>query len=92
MSDTFMFRFDGVRYIITLCNVLYGMCFRRGNESEIVLSCKKIPKKLLENAIHESLHAEIPELDENTVERCGKEMSNFLWKLGFRLPKNMVRK
>jgi len=39
----------------------------------------------LDTAIHEALHVEYPMLSEKLVERGGKEIARFLWRLGYRL-------
>lgn len=42
-------------------------------------------KTLMGTLIHEAIHAEQWYLDESTVERIGEEVSDFLWKCGYRL-------
>ena len=41
-------------------------------------------KKHLEIMIHEKIHIEKPDLDENDVLKLGKNISDFLWKNGYR--------
>ena len=47
-----------------------------------------LSKKLgLQIAVHEGMHAEFPKLPENVVEIVGREIGDYLWKLGYRIPK-----
>ena len=60
----------------------YGM-------DERIMSILAVPgtKDELETLIHESLHAENWAASEEVVMRVGKEISDFLWRLGFRRAK-----
>lgn len=56
---------------------------------------KKLPKILidsrltgrarLEIEIHEALHAEFPQLSEETITEAGKDLARILWALGYRI-------
>lgn len=43
-------------------------------------------RRLLEVFIHEFLHAAFWHLSEECVEQTARELSEFLWRLGYRLP------
>lgn len=51
---------------------------------EIVLYSKMRPKKELEIALHEFLHAYFPDADEKVVDQFGKDACEYLWRQGYR--------
>ena len=48
--------------------------------------------RLLDVLIHEFLHAAFWHLSEESVEQTASELANFLWRLGYRLPKDWKAK
>lgn len=40
--------------------------------------------QFLETAIHEAMHAEDPDITERVIERRGRSMARWLWRLGYR--------
>lgn len=78
--------FNGVKYTIEKDTVLDGYVDLPGEPETRVLHIngKLGPFDFLETAIHEALHASIPSEDEEMVERVGKEIARFLYRLGYR--------
>lgn len=54
------------------------------NENKIELYQGLRGKKHLEILLHEKIHLLFPDLDEKAVLRIGKDMSDLLWKEGYR--------
>lgn len=54
------------------------------NDRHLTVMVKPGTKRELETFIHESLHAENWAKTEKVVERVGKEIADFLWRLGYR--------
>lgn len=48
---------------------------------------KKGGKALMETIVHESVHADDPDLPESTVTAMAKHLTNARWRIGYRLPK-----
>lgn len=42
------------------------------------------PKKALEVTVHEALHACYWDLDEKAVDQAARDLSHFLWRMGYR--------
>jgi hypothetical protein len=60
----------------------WGMCYFE--EKMILLNTKVKPKRALNTVIHEAAHAICPWMTEHAVNSLGDEMSELLWKLGYR--------
>lgn len=43
-------------------------------------------KDRLDTEIHEALHAEYPDLDEEAIARGATDIARLLWRIGYRLP------
>lgn len=56
----------------------------RGKSWLIYVDPELKPTKHLEAAIHEALHAAMGVDEEAFVTRVGREIANFLWRLGYR--------
>lgn len=78
--------FNKVRYDIDLYGLpIDGNCDYPYPCKPVILICEDVnTKKGLETIIHESLHAENWAKSEEVVERTAKEISSFLWRLGYR--------
>ena len=60
----------------------WGMAYPGKRMIDIDPEC--LDQTLLEIGIHESLHVEIPDLDESAVDRAARSIADVLWRLGFR--------
>lgn len=82
--------FGGKRYRIRHVNAkklgnAWGACDPpTQKDKEIWLYRGMPPKKALEVEIHEVVHAIDWRLDEAAVKQMGKDISSFLWRLGYR--------
>jgi hypothetical protein len=85
--------FRGKRYNIKYANIpddpdqeVHGICDSPVEPNKTIKINKNIdnPKKLLETEIHESIHAAFYDLDEAAVDEFAKDLSSFLWRLGYR--------
>jgi hypothetical protein len=65
-----------------LCDVPTG----GGLELHVFADLKK--KDGLITAVHEALHAENPNWPEDYVDRMGREIGTFLWRLGYRMKRS----
>jgi hypothetical protein len=78
----------GVKHKVTTDLHLDGFVdiphLRKNEEGEIYVDCFLGPEQFLETAIHEVLHIVNPNWSEDTVERAGREVRRFLWRLGYR--------
>lgn len=52
-------------------------------ERRIDLAKGMNPAKLMEIAIHEALHVELPDIDESAIDRTAKSLTDVLLRLGF---------
>ena len=80
-------KFNGVKYELDIYTAMDGQCDFRHNKDAtpyIITSCKPYTKLWLETLIHESLHAEDWRQTEHTVGRVAKEISDLLWRIGWR--------
>jgi hypothetical protein len=59
----------------------------RKNNREIHIKPDQKEKILLEILIHEGIHASQWHTSEEYVDKTGKDLADFLWKIGFRLKK-----
>jgi hypothetical protein len=64
---------------------LYGVT--DNSAKKITINPKLEDKQLLQTAIDEGIHATIWDLDNESVAEIAKSISNFLWKIGYRLEK-----
>lgn len=53
------------------------------DERRIELDPRMKPEKLMEIAIHEALHIQIPDLDEAAIDRAAKNVTDVLLRCGF---------
>ena len=75
--------FRGRRYRVVADEVVQGYVDRVGRE--VYVAAGLPPRRALDVAIHEAIHAEEPDLPEATVKRLGSGVARFLWRLGYRL-------
>ena len=54
------------------------------DKREIHLDERMDDKTLLDIASHETLHIELPDMDESAVDRAARSIADVLWRLGFR--------
>lgn len=52
-------------------------------QRRIELDPRMTPKTLLDIAVHETLHVELPVLDEEAVDRTARQIANVLNRIGF---------
>jgi len=81
--------FNGHRYRIDI-NRTNGLCDVHGDRKELkdfMVFVTPHTKKGLRIILHECLHAEDWDKSEEAVDRTSREISNFLWRLGYRLKK-----
>ena len=76
--------FRGVRRRVLVDDVVQGYVDR----GELYIASNLTPRRSLEVAVHEALHAEEPGLTEAQVDRISKSLGRFLWRLGYRLGGN----
>ena len=78
-------KFNGRRYRIDTLPLIDGFTDTYGlNERHLTITTEPGTKRELETFIHESLHAENWAKTEKVVERVGREIADFLWRLGYR--------
>ena len=78
-------KFNGVVYDIDNCGPIDGSCdYPRGGKPSIRITAEPFTKQELEAIVHEALHAEDWSKAEEIVDRIAKEVSRFLWRLGYR--------
>lgn len=65
----------------------WGLAYVDQNKIELYDGLKG--KKHLEILIHEKLHLMFPDIEEKAILRMGKDMSDILWKEGYRLLKKL---
>lgn len=93
-----MHRFNGRLFSIGAAEALpknvLGMTTSRDESfPAIVFDHRLGGEQALEVCIHEALHAFFDDrLDEETVEKAGKDISGFLWRLGYRLDDKKKRR
>ena len=75
--------FNGRRYHITV-DYLDGMCDTYKKERELVILRNLNTRCGLETACHEALHACGWSKSEEVVNRTAKDLSRFLWGLGYK--------
>ena len=80
--------FNGRKYQITV-EKLDGMCDTYKKEQELVILADLNTRTGLETAIHESLHACSWSKTEDLVAVTAKDISRFLWRVGYRLNENL---
>jgi len=61
---------------------LDGMCCH--DENMIQLVARQKDKEFFESVVHETLHALFPWMKEFAVNNAGVDMTNLLWKFGYR--------
>jgi len=81
--------FAGRRYRVEVEERVLGYAEVPGKKGrperlEIYVDPDLPPKRHLEIAIHEALHALIPGASEDAVLIAGKELGRWLWRLGYR--------
>ena len=76
--------FRGLRYKVLL-DKLDGFAEVPGWEQRAIYVDPELsPRKFLETAIHEAMHAEDPDATERTIDRRAKSLERWLWRLGYR--------
>ena len=81
-------KFNGRTYVIDMPGRIDGCVDQyKLNKRTILIATEPFTKEELEACIHESLHAENWAATEKVVERTGKEIADFLWRLGYRRTK-----
>ncbi len=81
-------KFNGRRYVIDMPGRIDGCVDQYElNTRTMLIVTELYTKEELEACIHESLHAENWAATEKVVERVGREIADFLWRLGFRRTK-----
>ena len=76
--------FRGLRYRIDISD-LDGYCEIPGRDPRTLhLRASQTPLQFLEAAVHEAMHAEDPDVPERVIERRGRSMARWLWRLGYR--------
>lgn len=80
--------FNGVRYTINLSGEVDGVTDNPKKGPPTLMICTKLSSQMgLETAIHEGLHACSFLQSEERVQQTAKDISRFLWRLGFRVRK-----
>ena len=81
--------FNGRRYLIDVLGPVDGFTeqYTMDHIRSIIITVAPGTKNELETYIHESLHAENWAATEKVVSRVGKEIADFLWRLGYRKTK-----
>ncbi len=81
-------KFNGRKYHILMSNHIDGFVeqYKLGGRT-MMITVDPGTKIELETCIHESLHAENWAATEKVVERVGREIADFLWRLGYRRTK-----
>ena len=77
--------FNGRKYVIDMPGRIHGTTDQfRLNQRVMLIAVDPGTKDELETCIHEGLHAENWATTEKVVERVGREIADFLWRLGYR--------
>jgi hypothetical protein len=77
-------KINGVTYHIMDGYLIDGLCQPKGGDPFIMVQAGMPPKRELETWVHESLHAACPDASEQWVTRRAKELTDLLWRLGYR--------
>lgn len=79
-------KFSGIEYEVEATDILGVTDSHKYIESKksILINKKLRGRALLDVLIHEAIHAMAPYLAEEAVEEMGTDISNFLWKCGYR--------
>jgi hypothetical protein len=80
-------KFRGKQFTIDIDANLGGYCTPNGSNPEVFIGVNTKDNRFLEYAIHESLHACLPQLSEKDVEESAKDIAKFLKRLGFKIGK-----
>ena len=74
-----------VRHVTRLRDELAGDCDHPDTKGKVIRILKGITgKELLRVYIHEAWHAIDKDMSEESVSEASEDMTNFLWKLGYR--------
>lgn len=78
--------FNGRRFVLDTDSRIGGYTESPGMivVPELYVDASLTGRKHLEIAVHESLHACFDAATEQQVDRCGKDIARFLWRLGYR--------
>ncbi|KKM21603.1 hypothetical protein LCGC14_1633730 [marine sediment metagenome] len=80
--------FNGRRYEIDMPGRIDGCVDQyQLNKRVMLITTEPHTKEELEACVHESLHAENWAATEKVIERTGREIADFLWRLGYRRTK-----
>jgi hypothetical protein len=75
---------NGHHYEVILGDDVRGHCNLPGTCPSLTVIPSLKTKPGLEVLLHEALHAELPKQSEQWIKRVGIELSNLLWKHGYR--------
>lgn len=70
-----------IRIDLKRLNTVWGYAYT--DERRIELDARMKPEKMLEIAIHEVAHVELPHLSEEAVSHLGKSVADVLLRLGY---------
>lgn len=79
--------FRGKRFTVAVYNTIQGYTENAAAPSgkrEIYVNGALTPRKFLEVAVHEAMHAEDPSEAEGVVGRRAAALARWLWRLGYR--------
>ena len=78
-------RFRGTRYRVIWRELQgdWGLC---EPNKELVIDPRAGGFARLDTIIHESMHACVPDLDEEAVDETSEDIAKLLWRLGYRGP------
>lgn len=82
-------KFSSGQYSISVGKVsVQGYCANANDSSNEIFVAKGLkPTEMLETIVHESLHAEFRDKSEAQINKAAKNISRFLWRLGYRKTK-----
>lgn len=81
-------KFNGCKYSLRFDTDIGGLCDDPKDKiRQIFVFVKPKTKNSLRVLLHECLHAENWSKNEKTIDRVSTEISNLLWRLGYRLKK-----
>ena len=77
--------FRGLRYAVNVEHKIEGWAEIPGREPRSLYVDPTLTElQFLETAIHEAMHAEDPDVPERVIDRRGRSMARWLWRLGYR--------
>lgn len=86
MKRAMTHKFNGRKYLLVFDNDIGGLCDDPKDKTrQITVLVKPRTKNSLRVLLHECLHAENWSKNEKVIDRVSTEISDLLWKLGYRL-------